>query len=61
MAHPEGARLGIGAMDEARLRRLIALLVEVKGLPRTPSVEEVFDAGFLPPEEERIRSLARPG
>ncbi|BAN46844.1 ABC transporter substrate-binding protein [Metapseudomonas resinovorans] len=61
MAHPEGARLGIGAVDEARLRRLIALLVEVKGLPRTPTVEEVFDAGFLPNEKERIKSLARTG
>lgn len=59
MAHPEGAKLGIGEMDDARLKRLIALIVKVKGLPRTPDLREVFDRSFLPPLEERVRSLAR--
>lgn len=58
MAHPEGRRLGIGDMDSARLGRLIAMIVETKKLPRTPSLREVFDRSFLPPDQERIRSLA---
>jgi len=58
MAHPEGKRIGVGDMDDARLGRLIALIVETKKLPRTPSLREVFDRSFLPPDQERIRSLA---
>ncbi len=58
MAHPEGRRIGIGDMDDARLRRLIDRIVRVKRLPRTPAVAEVFDRGFLPPLEQRVRSLA---
>jgi NitT/TauT family transport system substrate-binding protein len=58
MAHPEGARIGIGDMDDARLARLIARIVAVKKLPKTPAVAEIFDRAFLPPDGERIRSLA---
>lgn len=58
MAHPEGQRTGIGDMDDARLRGLIDRIVRVKRLPRTPAVAEVFDRGFLPPLEQRVRSLA---
>lgn len=58
MAHPEGARIGIGDMDEARVSRLIDRLVAVKRLPRKPRVDEVFDRAFLPPPAERIRTLA---
>lgn len=59
MAHPEGRRIGIGDMDDERLQRSIARLVQVKRLPRTPGVDEVFDRSFLPPPEQRVRSLAR--
>ena len=59
MAHPEGARIGIGDMDDARLGRLISLIVKTKKLPRTPDIREVFDRRFLPPASERIRTLAR--
>lgn len=59
MAHPEGAHIGIGDMDDARLKRLIDLIVRTKNLPRTPDVREVFVRDFLPPPAERIRSLAR--
>ena len=58
MAHPEGARIGIGDMDDARLERLIRRIVSVKKLPRTPAVGEVFDRSFLPGDGERIRALA---
>lgn len=59
MAHPEGARIGIGDMDDERLARLIAQIVQVKRLPRTPGVREVFDRSFLPPLAQRVRHLAR--
>ncbi len=42
MAHPEGGRIGIGDMDDARLERLIALIVKAKALPRKPTIREVF-------------------
>jgi NitT/TauT family transport system substrate-binding protein len=58
MAHPESARLGIGDMDDTRLAKLIDRIVAVKKLPRTPRVAEVFDRSFLPPDDERVRSLA---
>jgi NitT/TauT family transport system substrate-binding protein len=57
MAHPEGARIGIGDMDDARLARSIAQIVQARKLLRTPSVQEVFDRSFLPPPAQRIRSL----
>lgn len=59
MAHPEGARIGIGDMDDERLSRLIAQIVRAKKLPRTPDVREVFDRSFLPPLGQRVRSLGR--
>jgi NitT/TauT family transport system substrate-binding protein len=59
MAHPEGARIGLGDIDDARLARMIERIVSVKRLPRKPALSEVFDRSFLPPAAERIRSLAR--
>lgn len=59
MAHPEGARIGLGDMDDTRLQRMIDRIVGVKRLPRRPALAEVFDRAFLPPVEERIRTLAR--
>jgi NitT/TauT family transport system substrate-binding protein len=45
-------------MDDARLERLIRLIVQAKKLPRLPALREVFDRSFLPPDGERIRTLA---
>lgn len=59
MAHPEGRRIGIGDMDDQRLKALIDRIVQVKRLPRTPSMAEVFDRSFLPPLQARVRSLAK--
>ena len=59
MAHAEGARLGVGDMDDERLGRLIDLIVRTRKLPRKPALREVFDRRFLPPPAERITSLAR--
>lgn len=58
MAHPEGARLGIGELDEARLARGIALIAAVKELPRSPAPAELFSRNFLPPAEARVKTLA---
>jgi NitT/TauT family transport system substrate-binding protein len=59
LAHPEGARIGIGDIDDQRLARLITQIVQAKRLPRTPHVREVFDRSFLAPLEQRVRSLGR--
>ncbi|MEZ5420526.1 MAG: hypothetical protein R2708_24725 [Vicinamibacterales bacterium] len=59
MAHPDGARLGIGDVDDARLARSIALTVRSRGLPRLPATSEIFTRACLPPPGERVRSLAR--
>lgn len=61
MAHAEGARLGIGDLDDARLARGIALIAAQKRLPRVPAQGELFSRALLPPLLERVRSLASPG
>ena len=58
MGRAEGAVLGIGDMDDARFARGINMLVTTKNLPYHPTVGELFDRGFLPPLNERVRSLA---
>jgi NitT/TauT family transport system substrate-binding protein len=60
MAGAEGARLGIGDVDDDRLRRAIDLIVAAKGHPRRPAPDEIFDRRFLPPLAARVTSLARP-
>lgn len=57
MTHPEIARIGLGDIDPERMKRAIGVVVEANGLPRTPSVEEVFDRSFLPPRSERASKL----
>ena len=59
MSHPEGARLGIGDLDDARLDRAIDLIVRAKQHPQRPLVETIFTRRFLPPLRERVRTLAR--
>lgn len=54
MNDPEIATIGVGDLDDARLKRSIATLVENGELPRTPSVSEVFDRSFLPPRSDRL-------
>ncbi|WPB57153.1 ABC transporter substrate-binding protein [Xylophilus sp. GOD-11R] len=57
MSHPEVARIGFGDVDDARLQRSIALVVESDQLPRTPTVGEVFDRSFLPVRADRLSKL----
>lgn len=55
-ALPAGARrLDLGDVDSERLERSIALMVQGSGLPRTPTVGEVFTRSHLPPAAERAR------
>lgn len=57
MSHPEIARIGLGDVDDARLRRSIDILVDANKLPRTPTPAEVFDRRFLPALAERPTKL----
>lgn len=57
MAGPEGARIGIGDLDDERLVAGAALIIKAKGLSRIPAASEVFDRQFLPPLGERVTSL----
>ncbi|QCK87358.1 ABC transporter substrate-binding protein [Phreatobacter aquaticus] len=59
MAHPEGARLGLGDIDPLRLDEAIDLITAVKDLPARPESGRIFDRSFLPPDGERIRTLAK--
>ena len=59
MSRAEGGVLGIGDLDDARFARGIDLLVTTKNLPHHPTAGELFDRSFLPPFNERVRSLVR--
>lgn len=59
MSHPEVARIGLGDIDEARMKRAIDIVADANKLPRTPAVAEVFDRSFLPARAERPSSLDR--
>jgi len=59
IATPEAVRLGAGDLDDARLTKAVSQVVEVFGLPRSPSPAEVFNRTFLPAREARtIRAPA---
>jgi NitT/TauT family transport system substrate-binding protein len=45
---------GFGDVDPERLRKVIGIIAKAYNLPRQPSVEEVFDASFLPPQQDRM-------
>ncbi|NMG66778.1 taurine ABC transporter permease [Azoarcus indigens] len=50
---PETARLGLGAVDEARLKRSVADVVAAFGLPATPDAGALFTSAYLPPAADR--------
>ena len=50
---PEERRVGLGDIDNKRMTAAIATVVDAYQLPRTPKLEEVFDASFLPPKADR--------
>jgi NitT/TauT family transport system substrate-binding protein len=53
MSSPEIAKIGLGDVDDARLKRGISIVVEAMALPRTPAPSEVFDRSFLPARADR--------
>jgi NitT/TauT family transport system substrate-binding protein len=53
IATDETRRLGAGDLDDARLTRAIAQVVEVFQLPRSPAPSEVFSRDFLPARADR--------
>jgi NitT/TauT family transport system substrate-binding protein len=57
MNHPEIAKIGLGNVDDERLKRAIAIVVEANGLPRTPKEDEIFTRAFLPPAAELPKTL----
>jgi len=57
MNHAETGSIGLGDVDDARLKKSIEILVEASGLARTPSVEEIFTHAFLPPKTDRPLKL----
>ena len=52
MNHPEIKKIGLGSIDEARLKKSIDILVDANKLPRAPEVSEVWNGSFLPPASE---------
>ena len=44
MNHPEIATIGLGNVDDARMKKSIDILVDANELPRTPAVERNLHA-----------------
>lgn len=57
MNSPEIAKIGLGNVDNERLKKSIDILVEANGLTRTPTVDEVFTDKFIPPVAELPKKL----
>lgn len=50
---PESQKIGIGDVDDARLKKGIDVVVDAYELTRTPAPTEVFTREFLPPRDLR--------
>jgi NitT/TauT family transport system substrate-binding protein len=57
MGRAEGARLGIGDLDDARFQRGIDLLARTLSTPVRTVAADLFDRSFLPPLGSRVTSL----
>src|SRR4030081_423062 len=57
MNHPEIAKIGLGNIDDARLKKAIDILVDASQLPRTPKVEEIFTHESRPPPANLPKAL----
>ena len=57
MNHPEIAKIGLGNVDEARLKKSIDILVDANKLARTPAVSEIFTSAFLPAAADLPKKL----
>ena len=50
---PEARQLGIGDVDDVRLKSSIDIISASFELPRQPEASQVFDRSFLPPKADR--------
>ncbi|MBS0248068.1 MAG: ABC transporter substrate-binding protein [Proteobacteria bacterium] len=57
MNSPEIAKIGLGNVDKERLKKSIDILVQANGLPRTPTVDEIYTDKFMPPASELPKKL----
>ena len=57
MNHPEIAKIGLGNVDTARLKRSIDILVEADKPAAHAAVDEMFTPAFLPPIDELPKKL----
>ena len=57
MNHPEIKKIGLGNLDEARLKKSIDIMVDALSLPRSPAISEVWNGSFLPPAAELPHKL----
>ena len=51
---PEAQQLGLGDVDDVRLKSSIAIVSSAFELPKQPDAAQVFDHSFLPPKAERL-------
>lgn len=57
MNSPEIAKIGLGNVDMARLKKSVDILVDAENLPRTPEISEFYTAKFMPPASELPHTL----
>ena len=57
MNSPEIAKIGLGNVDPARLKKSIDILVKAEHLPRTPTVDEIYTSKFMPPAADLPHKL----
>lgn len=51
---PEARELGIGDVNDSRLKSSIGIISSAFELPKQPDAAQVFDHGFLPPRADRL-------
>ena len=51
---PEARQLGIGDVDDDRLKSSIGIVSSAFELPKQPTAAQIFDSAFLPPKAERL-------
>ena len=59
MAHPEGSRIGIGAVDPLRIATTVELMSRAKALQRPPERRRGYSTPLPAAVANRVRTLAR--
>ncbi|MGO4910018.1 ABC transporter substrate-binding protein [Pseudorhodobacter sp. W20_MBD10_FR17] len=55
MGDEAAAPLGLGDVDDSRLRTIARLIAEAKGYTKQPAPEDIFDRSYLVPSAERAK------